>query len=310
VSGALAWAAGVRYAALMRAALLLLVAAASCREESPPVRAPTAEAYVEALCGFVEPCCVKSKRPDGGANCRVFFGTIAARSRYDVTSGEACLTAIRASAGKPAFCADISGAPACAKVFSPSDPRGTKQLGESCTSTWECAPRADEEVACRVQVGLGGWCQVQLRGRAGDAPCLATINGSIADWLPEPVGEMTQRGYLCNQADGLYCSPADRRCASKKPLGAACEGTEECEPSAFCDVPSRKCLARIPLGSPCGPTQVCAGTASCPRATMTCTEVKLEGAACTEHDQCQSGECAEAKCTATFDVSLALVCST
>jgi hypothetical protein len=280
---------------------------ASCPHDPEPVHAPTGEDFIRSMCAFSAPCCAMAGLADGVMFCRNFFGLVATRSSYDVTAGEACLTAMREESVKPQFCEDITGPPVCARVFQPNQPRGNQQPGQSCASSRECAPAAEGESRCINPQGGPAWCQVQIRGTAGDGPCVATVGRKYETWYNDSQGEKILRGYLCDETEGLYCDGVDRHCARKKPLGQPCSSTEQCETTDFCDINERTCLARKPVGAACLPSQVCVDPAFC-NSTRTCSVGLPTGSRCSNPDDCRSGTCETGKCGPTLDPSVGLLC--
>ncbi len=270
--------------------------------------ASTAEAFIQSACGFIGACCAKAGLGAGTESCHAVYGALAARTSYDVASGEACLGAMREASARPEFCEDASGPPACALVFRSTEARGNQQPGDSCASGRECAPVTDGENRCVNPGGGPAWCQIQIRGKAGDGPCVATIGDPVSVWPDDPPGQRTLRGYLCHESDGLYCDPTERHCLGKKPLGERCLGTEECEATAFCDISAHACLARKAIGAACQPWQVCIPPASCNNATSTCAVAGPAGASCTRGEDCRSATCNGGKCGLALDPGLSLFC--
>src|SRR5690606_31454931 len=116
-----------------------------------------------------------------------------------------CLAQLRKAAPLAEFCSEFGNLeqPACPdarrKVLA-----GSKKLGETCASDAECAPSFEGVVACKSV------CQVTKRGRSGDGPCVATIEGDV-EVLND--GEASgPEAFVCFLRDGLVCDPTSTKC--------------------------------------------------------------------------------------------------
>lgn len=275
--------------------------------------AATAGGFVSAYCDLLAPCCAMAKLPSDGAQCRAFAGAFAAAATYDRASGEACLAEMRAAAGKPNFCSEglQTSSDACDRVFGGSG--GTAKPGESCSDDDDCAPSTEGKVDCRSSFVMGTEvrkCQIQLRGKDGDTPCVGTVEGSVTTYPGSANADIPVRGYLCHVSDGLRCDGTTRTCARFKAIGEACTGSStECVSNAYCDVAQRMCADRKAVGSMCTGQQ-CALGSTCDSTTRTCVAQLADGAPCTQSAQCRSARCVNAACApaGSGDLGLVLLC--
>ena len=105
--------------------------------------ASTSSAFVEELCATLAPCCAKVNQPTDGAKCKTIFNVLVESGMYsyDPNKGSACLAELRRRQGSATFC-ETGGndSLSCNGVFTEGGASGgTKQPGEECTSTKDCA---------------------------------------------------------------------------------------------------------------------------------------------------------------------------
>ncbi|HEY0712398.1 MAG TPA: hypothetical protein VGF45_06975 [Polyangia bacterium] len=300
-----------------RLAVALLLLGLSCGDSGD---AGSAEAFVGSYCDLFSPCCAKANLRSDGQQCRAFLGAFASSSQYDQQKGEACLAAMREASGRADFC-DTSAGPApaaCDAVFGTS--AGTKPPGATCDDDDECAPSAEGDVEC-VSSFAGGAevrkCQVHVRGKAGDQPCVGDVDGNSTVY--NGLSDLPSKGYLCHAQDGLRCDAMTDTCVAFKAIGEACSSTSsfrrECVVDAYCDGTQRKCAARKAIGSACTDTGFsqteCVAGAYCGQA-KTCMAQVSDGGACTTDQQCRSNDCVNGACKAagSGDLGLTLICGT
>ena len=82
----------------------------------------------------------------------------------------------------------------------------------------------------------------------------------------------TTHCYVCDTADGLYCS-SKKTCAKMQGPGAACGSAAAeaaCDKTSYCDYGKNACVARAAVGGSCAKDpDACEATAYC-NATHTC----------------------------------------
>lgn len=274
------------------------------------------DSFIAQLCQQYMPCCAKAGRASDGAQCRAFYGAFASSSTYDAAAGSACLSEVKAAAASPTFCESgmSSGtSPSCAKVFNRAG--GTKKPGETCTEDDECAASSEGEVECRSLFRDGATikkCQIQIVGKAGDTPCLGTVDGNITSYNSSGDTDVLPRGYLCNVKDGLRCDSTTDKCVAIAKVGEACEGfgSNLCTDDAFCDTTQKKCVARKPVGEMCTSDQ-CVDGAYCHTTTRLCTASLAVGAACKSSTECVTRSCVNGTCAKSgggTDLTTAFLC--
>jgi hypothetical protein len=205
--------------------------------------------FAAAFCALLAPCC-----PDA-ARCRA---SVAAQTPYRAAMAEGCLAALRANAGAPAFCTAgfAASAQTCERVFAAAI--ATRRLAEPCTSNAECQLSPQGPVRCAGEMGMAR-CQVLLRGKEGDTPCVATVAGPLTVPAGDSAGNGI-KGYLCHTSDGLWCDDSGARCAKARPAGGACTSFGECGAAATCDDASGKCAPRRGEGAACDVDEQCPST--------------------------------------------------
>ena len=205
--------------------------------------------FAAAFCTLLAPCCPDAPR------CRA---SVAAQAPYRAEMAEGCLAALRAAAGTPALCTAgfAASVQTCDRVFAPVI--ATRRLAEPCTTNGECQLSPQGPVRCAGEMGMAR-CQVLLRGKEGDAPCVATVGGPLTVPAGDSAGNGI-KGYLCHAADGLWCDDTGNRCAKTRPAGAACTSFGECGAAQTCDDASGKCAPRRGEGATCDVDEQCPST--------------------------------------------------
>lgn len=298
------WSAWSRQGALSRLAvgLLLAVTGLSCGDSSG---AGSADAFVSSYCELFNPCCAKANLRSDGQQCRLFLGAFAPAGKYDKQQGEACLSQVKAAAGKPGFCEDSSNQSidACEKVFAQAG--GSKQPGETCDVDSDCAASSEGKAQCASSFGGSAQirkCQIQVRGKAGDNPCVGTVEGSNT-FSNVSLDGVPAKGYLCYDKDNLRCDTTSNSCVAYKAVGEACSGNgflRDCIASAYCDNGQKKCVAHKAAGAACGDAASssqyeCIEGNYCSMANQ-CAAQTTDGGACTSDQQCRSNDCVNSMC--------------
>ncbi len=67
-------------------------------------------------------------------------------------------------------------------------------------------------------------CKLAIDGKAGDGPCIATRSGASEFFLDAP--DLPARGFICDSANGVYCSFATTKCEPTQSPGDRCLMTE------------------------------------------------------------------------------------
>jgi hypothetical protein len=263
------------------------------------------------VCGRIGACCSTAKQPFDEAMCESQFiaatfpntldngadaGTTSPATAYDATAAAACLDKYKSMPDTcdSLFPADATPIPAgsvmhltdaCQRVYA-----GTKNSGEPCASTADCAPDAKGFAYCNPNLTSGdsgsgmGTCQKieVVTGQCGDksqpgAPgsfyiCAdGTCSTGFCNAISGPGG--TCKPFSSTECDkGLSC--VNDVCVAPPAVGEACPAGQ-CATGAYCD--SGTCVAQKAAGAACISNNDCAhpnscqnGTCALPAATM-CT---------------------------------------
>jgi hypothetical protein len=272
----------------------------------------TSDAFITAYCDQFMPCCTKAGLTANDSLCRAFVTAFAPGYAYDPAAGDACLNEVRAASSSPTFCEMNSlEVPSCSRVFSAN---GTSAPGTPCQKSEECAPQAAGKVTCasiyRNNAEIRK-CQVQIQGKAGDGPCVGTVNGNVTMSSGGSATDVAPTGYLCNVADGLTCDFNSQKCTPLAAVGQPCNSSSSCVNTAYCDFSSptpHSCVARKPAGSVCGTTSnECETGTYCDSVHKLCTTLTPDGGSCTASSACASSRCVNGVC-AKGSASLSLLC--
>jgi hypothetical protein len=272
-------------------AVLALLAACDTR--------PSLDTFVKDYCEVLMPCCKAAERPTDGVVCRSRISSAATSATYDPAAGEACLTEFRAASAKADFCSTGMSGPAtsaCSKVFKTTG--GTKMPGETCSEDSDCATPTAGKVECDntwVNGAERRICQVQKVGKEGDKPCLGTVDGTVT--MGTSGSDQPAEGFLCNRADGVYCSGDGKEgCKKVQALGGPCDSQYTCVSTAYCSYSKDQCLARVQTGGSCTESSsACLATDYCDQ-DQKCATLLAVGAACTSSSSCASHACVNGKC--------------
>jgi len=275
----------------------------------------SAGGFAAAYCDLLKPCCAMANLRTDGKQCQLFFGAFVGGAKFNTEAGDACLAATRALSSRPDFCKNLDApeTAACEKVF--EQPGGSKQPGETCTDAFECAKSTEGEVDCETEFGPGGAqvrkCQLAIRGKEGDKPCVGTKEEDFTS-RNLSLDDVPARGYLCDTADGLRCDTTNHTCVKLKPAGEPCTSSStECVRTAYCDTAADRCTDRKSPGAACTSAsfsnEECAAGNWCGPARICAAQV-ANGAACTAMQECQSENCLNMKCEPNSDLGLAFVC--
>jgi hypothetical protein len=277
---------------------LSVVAGMSCGDG-----AGSASAFVQSYCDILKPCCAMAGLRSDGVSCNALLGAFASPSAYNKEAGSACLAGLRAAASKPDFCQTFgdSEPESCGDAFG-NGPAGNKQPGEACEDDGDCARSSEGKVECQttfVNSATVSKCQIRIKGKAGDQPCVGTVEGNVTSGNSGL--EPPPRGYLCYISDGLRCDSTTDACVALKPVGEACTSSvaDECVTSAYCDTTLRKCTERKQTGAMCTSSfsnPQCADGLYCSTTNRTCAAALADGAACTQNEQCKSTDCVNGSC--------------
>ena len=276
------------------------------------------DAFFSSYCSVFAKCCATLNKPTDGATCRSLFGALGASYTYDPVKGQACLDELNAASSAPDFCATAGSdqnEPSCKQALAQGG-GGAKQPGDTCTQSSDCASSPDGSVACQTYFSTDGGnaqtriCQVQIHGKAGDTPCVGTVDGNVTFYsgsnnTPVP------KGYICDKANGVRCDDKTVTCIALVPTGGSCVngGSDACVTTAYCDT-TAKCVDKLAAGADCSASAFqssCQDKLYCDSGTKKCTPALAIGQACTSSDQCTPNSCVNKVCTGS-SLGLSLLC--
>lgn len=190
---------------------------------------------------------------------------------------------------------------------------GTKQVGDVCGSTSECAVPAEGTTQCGPGLNV---CHLTRHGLAGE-PCDAScteIGPGVISCVGSPNAALEPYETVqCHQNEGLRCG-VTQVCKPLAAIGESCEMDSQCTLGNFCphDLNPRVCAPRRQPGEDCGPfSDDCVDTAYCGE-SASCTARKANGEACSNvGHECQ-GMCINGVCGDSTDPGpglLGLICN-
>lgn len=268
------------------------------------------EKFADDYCSEVAKCCGQAGLPADGKLCYQWMTAASIGGKYNASAADACLAEVRAQQAAGTFCRSQTGASACDSVYGTRN--GGKKPGEECQTDSDCAPSSDGTVACAGTYVNGSWinkCQVRIAGKAGDSPCLGTVDGDMFSGDPTSGGtDVVSRGYVCATAENLRCSGG--ACVALAGLGATCQISTDCIRSAYCNYPNDVCTAKIRLGDACTGIagSECVDGAVCDTNAKTCVAKLANGATCGSSSACQSDYCSNGTCQGSSNIAMALLC--
>ena len=306
----------LRASSVAFAAAIAVACGGSSSSGSSSGGAGTADApsFVSSYCAIMAPCCATVNKPTDGVQCRAVVTALTGASKYDAAKGATCLDEMNAAKGTPGWCEGTSTANVsdCKQVFGTSSGGGgTKNPGDLCNSTTECASSPDGKVECQTYFGTGGAqtkiCQVQIPGKVGDTPCLGTKVGGVTTM--DIGGTPMPRGYICDHASGASCNKPGDACVALIAVGGDCGGASNgCADDAYCDFTSSKCVARLAQGAPCtGNSAACQAGLYCDATAKTCAAAIPDGQPCAAPKPCVSGVCINGQCGSSSSSSSGLL---
>lgn len=285
-------------------------AAAGSRTSGPWQPTSQDEAFMDAFCNAIQPCCANNERTTNPDSCKASL-----RRRGFSRDGalrSACLSGIRTLATATNCVPDLADwDDPCVRAF--QEPGGPTAPGEPCKTDADCSGTARALTDCTpaptpMDLNAPSVCVVKTRGKAGDAPCVGTIfpdgitleYGVVLTGTDSPLAN----GFLCARAEGLYCDPSSRTCKALVQGGGACTFEDACVSRVCQD--DDTCRGIVSAGQSCA-SAVCDEASHCDSTTQTCTAKLAEGAACVTGTQC-TGSCMMGACSSvTGTQGLALV---
>jgi hypothetical protein len=268
-------------------ALAAPVALVACSSSSDSNGAGSIHAFSSEYCSLTAHCCTEASEQDP-ASCSSAIDSFQSvlGLTYDAARGQACLTALRAVKdcnfkGTQSACDGVLGSKSGAAA-------GTKQPGDDCKSSSECATSADGPVTCSYTFSSGAnggvtyqICQVQAEGVSG-GPCDGDLDPSGSPYTQSTSGKPPAVAHFCPIAKGLKCDTTSHTC---KVLG---DGGAPCTTSTFCKSSTctgGQCAPVVDVGGSCAMGGVCAEGAYCQSGT--CAAKLAAGMPCPTGNECQ-----------------------
>ena len=260
---------------------------------------------IDELCGAQDECCQAKNKPNSVSACQKLYALFTADATTNETKANACLAQIRAARASGEFCTkdDDEVAPDCDGALEDGGgASGTKQPGEPCESSSECArPAGATGVTCVhsfTSAPTGG-------GSTEETYCEVT--------LPKAPGEKCgdlEKGYEgeCDEAAGAYCDFSTDVCVLPKGEGEECSfgSSQSCQKGLYCASAEGVyvCTKRVAAGGACDPFSNACDDATYCADDKTCTARLPDGTACTSSETCLSNTCVNKVCGASSAGSL------
>lgn len=279
-------------AALLGVSIFTMLVACSSDEEEKREAALKAEAaakesFVSDYCEIVSDCCNKVlSLPKDDPDCKSRVTNLDPKMLADAQARTDCLAQLRKVTPLTDFCTEFGNLeqPACPDAHRKAL-TGSKKPGDSCTADAECAPSFEGVVACK------GVCQVTKRGKDGDGPCVATVDGDVETRVEGDASGPDV--FVCFLRDELTCDPSTKKCIAPIAVGGACEESAACIRTAYCDADTKKCTTRKANGNSCQEGE-CQGQCT----DGFCKAASAEGGDCKDSTVCAKGlACTGGKCT-------------
>jgi hypothetical protein len=242
---------------------------------------PTAadQAFLDSLLAAVQPCCARNGFDITGREDEWKQIRLARGFSRDASLRAACLADLQALAGT-ANCVPLGAAfdDPCVRLF--AEPSGPAPPGARCLSPADCAGAPHLITSCGTIVNAP-ICFAMTAGTLGSRPCTGQsgLDGEIF-----VSAQVTQppRQFYCALADGLFCDPVSRSCATLLEAGSPCTDWRACA-SQTCLGSSGgslgTCAPVVGLGESCA-RAVCAEGTRCNTTTATCEARLATGATC------------------------------
>jgi hypothetical protein len=208
--------------------------------------------FAKTYCEIVNECCNRTLQlPKDVDACKKRLLATDPVTIKDAQARTGCIDQLKANRLRFDFCSDFGNMElASCPDRHRKELTGTKKVGESCAASSECAPSYEGVVSCK------GVCQLVRHGKDGQAPCIATIDGTIET----PVNDVKDAEAVnCYTRDGLVCDPGSKKCIAPFAAEKPCSDTRQCAAGLFCEEREKQCFARIETGKSCTQIDECKG---------------------------------------------------
>lgn len=247
----------------------VLASACSDSSEASVAKSDFAEQVARALCTGIAPCCKAASIAYDSATClsnvrapyAMFVAGHDSSYRYDDRAAASCVGEIKRVFAECRSFDDENTGEVCQRVFV-----GTLKIGEPCDLDDQCVDGFCDLGTCHERKP-----STVLHGKSGDS-CIATC-GSEGDCFVSSDG--SNAPVVCFESDGLLCLAG--QCVERLAIGEVCP-YDGCDSNAYCDQVTTKCAARKPDGAKCAVSGQCQDSP--------CVEGKCEPVLATSVDAC------------------------
>jgi hypothetical protein len=283
----------MKISSLIAIFLLATLALGACGDDSSGGSGTTKDALFQELCAAADECCKAAGKANSVASCVAFYTAFSADKTADPANVQTCIDKIKALRSTGAFCANDDAADAeCDGIFSSGSAGGTKQPGEACESSGDCARPADATEANCVTTFTSG-----PEGSKEEQYCIATVTRKEGEAC-----EDLAKGYEaeCDKVAGAYCDFSTKKCKLPGTEGQPCSpgNSRTCKPELYCasDGGTATCAPKIAAGAACKPfSNGCADGTYC-GPSETCEAQLPDGAPCQNSESCSSQSCLNGTC--------------
>lgn len=252
----------------------------------------SASAVFQEICAGLDDCCKAAGKPNNVSSCVAFYTAFTGGKAADPAKSQVCINQIKAARAAGTFCSREADDSACEEVFSDSSTSGTKQPGEPCSESSECAKvEGASRVYCSTTFTSGP------DGSKQEQFCQASqVKKEGEDCQGAPKGY----SWECDEKAGAFCDFASGKCMMPAGEGAACSTSNygSCTKGLYCSSKngSSVCTPRQAAGAACQQyDRSCAEGTYCSTQQVCETQI-ADGAACTSNDSCLSGFCTNGAC--------------
>lgn len=265
----------------------------SSAEEPAVSRAQFPEAFAEAWCKGVAPCCASERAAYDEASCRAQAREAAAQNltlrsgadtNYSMRLGTNCLASLEQSLHD---CRIEEASVACDLIFTGPLPLGAPCANGSACSTGYCALSEVSSGVCKEAVYVA-----PVHGKVG-APCVGSCGGpSLFDCPVRLLPSSEGRAVYCYASEGLYCAFDSEAidalsCQPYAGLDADCRQVT-CAPGSFCK--ENLCTSQTKDGRCDDAAEACNVQSYC-GPSGNCLSKKPNGERCSLGDECISSSC-------------------
>lgn len=284
----------MKISSLLAIVLLTALPLAACGDDDGGSGSGTTkDALFQELCAATDECCKAAGKANSVASCVGFYTLFTSDKTADPAKIQACIDKIKELRSTGALCANDDAADAeCDGIFSSGSAGGTKQPGEACKSSDECARPADATEANCVTTFTSG-----PEGSKEEQYCIVTVTRKEGEAC-----EDLAKGYEaeCDKAAGAYCDFSTKKCKLPGAEGQPCSlgNSRSCKPELYCASGSgaATCTPKLAPGAACESfSGGCTDGTYC-GSSKTCETQLADGMPCETSESCSSQSCLNGTC--------------